>query len=112
MGLDSFIKGDDVAGAKKIENMIMFFFCFFAILCMQTDKLSWKVERSLIVLTTPELLTAVSPTDRPKSVCNRCVIEVLVAFFVVTMLFGFFCLCRGFHHRTESDVFFFLFHSF
>ena len=25
--------------------------------------------------------------DRPKSVCNRCVIDVLVAFCVVTFLF-------------------------
>ena len=29
------------------------------------------------------LLTAVTPTDRPRSVRNRCVIEVLVAFFML-----------------------------
>ena len=34
-------------------------------------------------------MTAVTPTDRPKSVRNRCVIEVLVAFF-------FFVLSRCF----------------
>ena len=35
-------------------------------------------------------MTAVAPTDRPKSVRNRSVIKVLVAFFyVVTLLFGF-----------------------
>ena len=28
-----------------------------------------------------------TPTDRPKSVCNRCVIEVLVAFFVLSRCF-------------------------
>ena len=55
-------------------------------------------------------MTAVNPTDRPKSVRNRCVIKILVAFFyVVTLRFGFFCGCRGFCHRTESDLFFFRF---
>ena len=35
-------------------------------------------------------MTVITPTDRPKSVCSRCVIEVLVAFLcVVTLLFGF-----------------------
>ena len=46
-----------------------------------------------------------TPTDRPKSVRNRCVIEVSGGVFcVVTLLFGFFCRCRGFCHRTESDL--------
>ena len=54
-------------------------------------------------------MTAVTPTERPKSVRNRCVIEVLVAiFYVVKLLFGFFCECRGFCHRIESDLFPFL----
>ena len=53
-------------------------------------------------------MTAVTPTDRPKSVRNSCVIKVLVAFYV-TLLFGLFCGCRGFCHRTESDLFLFLF---
>ena len=43
----------------------------------------------------------VSRIDRPKSVRNRCIIESFVVFFVVTLLFGFFCGCRGFCHRTE-----------
>ena len=50
-------------------------------------------------------------TDRPKSVRNRCVIEVFGGgFFVlwVTLLFGFFCGCRGFCPKTESDLFLFL----
>ena len=35
-------------------------------------------------------MTAVTPTDRPKSVRNRCVIEVFGGvFYVVTLLFGF-----------------------
>ena len=54
-------------------------------------------------------VTVVTPTDRPKSVRNRCVIGVLVAFCVVMLLFGFFCGCRGFCSRTESDLFLFLF---
>ena len=51
-----------------------------------------------------------TPTDRPKSVGNRCVIEVFdgVFFFVVALLFGFFWGWRGFCHRTESDLFLFL----
>ena len=36
-------------------------------------------------------------TDRPKSVRNRCVIEVIGGVFcVVMLLFGFFSRCRGF----------------
>ena len=36
-------------------------------------------------------MTVVTPTDRPKSVRSRCVIEVFGGvFYVVTMLFGFF----------------------
>ena len=54
-------------------------------------------------------MTDVTPTDRPKSVHNRCVIEVFGGVFcVVTLLFGVFCGCKGFCHRTESDIFFFL----
>ena len=30
--------------------------------------------------------------------------KLLVAFCVVTLLFGFFCWCRCFCHRTESDI--------
>ena len=34
-------------------------------------------------------------TDRPNSVCSRCVIEVFGGVFCVAMLiFGFFCGCR------------------
>ena len=57
-------------------------------------------------------VTAVTPTDRPKSVRNRCVIEVFGGvFYVVTLLFGFFYECRGVCHRTESDLFLFLLQS-
>ena len=54
-------------------------------------------------------VTAVTPTDRPKSVRNCCVIEVFGGVFYVGMLFfGFFCGCKGFCHRTESELFLFL----
>ena len=37
-------------------------------------------------------MTAVTQTDRPKSVRNSCEIEVLGSVFnVVTFVFGFFC---------------------
>ena len=53
-------------------------------------------------------VTAVTPTDRPKSVRNRCVIEVFGGvFYVFMLLFGFSCKCRGFCHRTPSDIFLF-----
>ena len=44
-------------------------------------------------------MAVVTPTDRPKSVRNCCVIEVFVAFF---------CWCRGFCHRIQSDLLLFL----
>ena len=54
-------------------------------------------------------MTAVTPTDRPKSVRNRFVIKVFGGvFYVVTSLCGLFYGCRGFCHRTESDLFPFL----
>ena len=44
-----------------------------------------------------------------KSVRNRCVIEVFGGFVVLARSFFdfFFCGCRGFCHRTESDLFLF-----
>ena len=54
-------------------------------------------------------VAVVTPTDRPKSVRNRCVIELFCGVVcVVTLPFWHFCWCRGFCHRTESDLFLFL----
>ena len=59
-------------------------------------------------------MTVVAPTDRPKLVHNRCVIEVfggvfgVFGVFGVMLLFLFSCGCRGFCHMTESDLFFFV----
>ena len=55
-------------------------------------------------------VAVVTPTDRPKSVRNRCVIELFCDVVYVDILpFWRFCWCRGFcHHRTESDLFLFL----
>ena len=48
----------------------------------------------------------VTPTDRPKSVRNRCLIELFCGVVsVVTLPFWHFCWCRGFCHRTGSDLF-------
>ena len=48
-----------------------------------------------------------TPTDRPKSVCNRYEIEVFWwRFCVVTLLF-YFSLGIGACHRIESDLFLF-----
>ena len=55
-------------------------------------------------------VAVVTPTDRPKSVRNRCVIELFCdVVYVVILPFWQFCWCRGFCHRTESDLFLFLF---
>ena len=48
-------------------------------------------------------MTVVTPTDRPKSVRNRCLIEVFGGVFVLSFGFRIFCWYRGFCHRTESD---------
>ena len=54
-------------------------------------------------------MAVITPTDRPKSVHNRCVVEVLVAFLCCHVAFWiFFVDVRGFCHRTESDLFLFL----
>ena len=50
-------------------------------------------------------MAVVTPTDRPKSVRNRCVIEL---FCVVTLPDWHFCWFRGFGHSNESDLFLFL----
>ena len=55
-------------------------------------------------------VAVVTPTDRPKSARNRCLIELfcgVVCF--VTLPFWHFCLCRGFCHRTGSDLLLFVF---
>ena len=55
-------------------------------------------------------VAVVTPTDRPKSVRNRCVIELFCGVVcVVTLPFWHFCWCRGFCQRTESYLFLFLF---
>ena len=51
----------------------------------------------------------VTPTDRPKSVRNRYVIEVFGGVCVLSFGFRIFCWYRGFCHRTESDLIFFSF---
>ena len=54
-------------------------------------------------------MVVVTPTDRPKSDRNRCVIELFCGVVCVVILpFWNFCWCRGFCHRTESDLFLFL----
>ena len=42
-------------------------------------------------------MAVVTPTDRPKLVHNRCVVEAFGGVFVlIRCLLGFFCGCRGF----------------
>ena len=54
-------------------------------------------------------VAVVTPTDRPKSVRNRCLIELFCGVVcVVTLPFWHFCWCRGFCHRTGSDLLLFV----
>ena len=53
-------------------------------------------------------MTVVTLTDRPKSVRNRCVIEVFGGVFMLSIDFRIFCWYRGFCHRTESENLLFL----
>ena len=49
-------------------------------------------------------------SSRPKSVCNRCVIELFCGVVcVVTLPFWHFCCRMGFCNKTESDLFLFPF---
>ena len=55
-------------------------------------------------------VAVVTPTDRPKTVRNRYLIELFCGVVcVVTLPFWHFCWCRGFCHRTESDLLLFVF---
>ena len=55
-------------------------------------------------------VAVVTPTDRPKSVRNCCLIEVFYGVVcVVTLPFWHFCWCRGFCHRTGSYLLLFVF---
>ena len=57
-------------------------------------------------------MTAVTPTDRPKSVHNSCVIKVFGGVFMLSRCFMDCSVgVGGFCHRTESDLFLFLFLS-
>ena len=54
-------------------------------------------------------VAVVTPADHPKSVRNRSEIDFFCGVVcVVTLPFWHFCWCRGFCHRTESDLFLFL----
>ena len=54
-------------------------------------------------------VAVVTPTDRPKSVRNCCFIELFCGVVcVVTFPFWHFCWCRGFCHRTGSDLLLFI----
>ena len=54
-------------------------------------------------------VAVVTPTDRPKSVRNCCFIELFCGVVcVVTLPFWHFCWCRGFCHRSGSDILLFV----
>ena len=70
--------------------------------------LPFTTNVTISISTLQSFRAIVTPADRPKSVRNRCVIEVFGGVLcVVTLLFGLFCRCEGFCHRAESDLFLF-----
>ena len=55
-------------------------------------------------------VAVVTPTDRPKSVRNCCLIELFCGVVcVATLPLWHFCWYRGFCHRTGSDLLLFVF---
>ena len=54
-------------------------------------------------------VAVVTPTDRPKLVRNRCLIELFCGVVCVVTALLHFRGCRGFCHRTESDLPLFVF---
>ena len=57
-------------------------------------------------------VAVVTPTDRPMSVRNCCLIELFCGVVcVVSLPFRHFCWCRVFCHRTGSDLLLFVFLS-
>ena len=54
---------------------------------------SWKVEILLSGLTTPVGWLSLPPTDRPKSIRKRCVIEVVGAVCLLSCCFLCFYVC-------------------
>ena len=55
-------------------------------------------------------VVVVTPTDRPKSVRNCCLIELFCGVVcVATLSLWHFCWYRGFCHRTGSDLLLFVF---
>ena len=54
-------------------------------------------------------VAVVTPTDRPKSIRNCCLIELFCGVVcVVTLSLWHFCWYRGFCHRTGSDLLLFV----
>ena len=54
-------------------------------------------------------VAVVTPTHRPKSVRNCCLIELFCGVVcVVTLSLSHFCWCRGFCHGTGSDLLLFV----
>ena len=95
-----------VLGLYKEDYLQIFKFVSF---CLHGFCNKWESWDPVNRLNHTSLVAIVTPSDRPKSVRNRCVIKVFGGvFYVVKLLFGFFCGCRGFCHRTESDLFLFL----
>ena len=86
-----------------------FIYKFFKVCAFLITRLLQEVRRLTSKPVNNTIWVAVvTPTDRPKSVRNRCVIELFCGVVcAVTLPLWHFCWCRDFCHRTESDLFLF-----
>ena len=77
---------------------------------VRLQSIAYSGGRLYIFLIVDISLTGLTkPTDRPKSARNRCVIEDFGGVFVLSPWFFLFVCVGFFFHRTESDLFLFLY---
>ena len=85
-----------------IENNIPVVFIWLHCCCSE-----WEGWYSLTRYNHTSWVTVVTPTDRPKSVRNRCVIKGFGGVFVLSICFRIFCWYRGFVIGLSQISFFF-----
>ena len=106
----------DLTRIHLCESLIYSILINISIMPCKIDYISFavsgKFEDSETGLITPVwwlLLLQLTVLVGPQSLCNR---SFWWRFYVVTVLFGFFCGRTGFCHRTELDLFLFFSHSY
>ena len=100
-----------VAGSGKVGPVNQVNHTSWVAVVTHTDRPSRSATAVYFHIHITSWVAVVTPIDRPKSVRNCCLIELVCgAVCVVILPFWQFVWCRGFCHRTESDLFLFLLH--